>query len=828
MEDSPTPSVVDAGHARPGQAARKLSVSSHQGPPVVLPWRYRELTVDEQLVDAAERLRDTKAPRPIPKWMATPPGSSRSISRVRRQIMQDRRTRAKEVPKVFLPDQDERYREMVAFVHSLQPVVFMGKREEDNVDEVQASTGSDDGESGGQLRVPQVPAPSSSSPEQPPAELGAWTEGFRIQLQKLLTQVGFSLEKELVEPQVQQLYEWYKAHRQPPKDRLQRVPPPPLIGAQPFLQGEAVIHKPIPGSSFYVPERGDAATRTAEQSLQEEGENAADVASRVGDPLRMQAVQLPSARERLRSFETKQIVSREGAMKMKAGLREDAPSPEPPSRPFTPSTATGGAYTARSSTVPSSARSSPTPPFSSRPSSAARPSSAMDYTSRRVTGLDSSRPGTAPRARMRPPTMPLSARPGSAASSSRAPATYSPLTEAAVREAEERQKMAVAEQNMEERWLMRRHRDIANQMIDEERHTAVATWAERRARVEEEIAANAEAMRFQSELWQRGYSVPADAQEDIAVTVAAQQQGRTEQLSTVRSETALSDSAEEEEEENVPLADEAELPHASDELLHGRISRPQSAPRYDVSRVEAPSDGRHAHFRTQSKHAALVQPAGYDRIANLRRMHKHLIRDTEEDEMGNDEYESGSPRCIFDTAAGQNHVSLSKYTQDQTQAQEQPAVARPKDDSDVLAAVCDWWRAKHGTEAPTPADCGITLDEMRFKQQQEAAAVKRRLAHWSSAANRHVNAAVIDAALVMPMHVHKPDGAIFNATPDLGCFDEQFRDLLQHHPWAKEYLAKRACIGTKKKKKKKKGGRAKSRNSRSPKRSVRGGRSSPR
>lgn len=412
--------------------------------------------------------------------------------------------------------------------------------------------------------------------------------------------------------------------------------------------------------------------------------------------------------------------------------------------------------------------------------------------------------------------MPLSARPASAASSSRETASYSPLTEAAVREADERHKMAVAEQNMEERWLMRRHRDISNQMLDQERHAAVALWAERRARVEEEITANAEAMRFQSELWQRGYSIPVDAHEDIADTVAAQQQVATEQLSTVQSETVLIDSAEEErddEEENVPMDDE-ELPPTSDEPLQVRGSRPQSAPRYDVSHVETTSDGRHAHFRTESKQPESVQPVGYDRIANLRRMHKHLIRDTEEDETGIDENESGSPRCIFDTAAGQNHVSLSKYTQDRNQAQEQPPVTRPTDDSDVIAAVCEWWRTRHGIEAPMLADCGIALDEMRFKQQQEAAAVKRRLAHWSSATTRHVSSAVVDDALVMPLHVHKPDGPMFNVTPDLGSFDEHFCDLLRLHPWAKDYLRRRACIGSKKKKKKK--GRAKARPSQVP------------
>lgn len=436
--------------------------------------------------------------------------------------------------------------------------------------------------------------------------------------------------------------------------------------------------------------------------------------------------------------------------------------------------------------------------------------------------------------------MPLSARPssGSAASSSRAPVPASVLTEAAVHEANEHE-MAIARQNMEERWLMRRHRDIANQMIDEERHAAVAVWAERRARVEEEIAANAEAMRFQSELWQRGYAMPADAQEDIAVTAASQfgEQGQPEQLSAVQSRSALSDVEAAEEEDDVPSADDSET-------LSPRGDRPQSAlvgpspsshdpqpaPRYDVSRLESDA-GRNLQIRAPSKNTNEVPTAKNVRIARIRHMHKHLLRDASDDEEINDEYDSTAPRCIFETAEGENHVSLSKYTQDQNQALDPAAqaVTRVTDDSDVIATVCDWWRTRHGTEAPTLGDAGITLDEMRLKQQQEAAAAKRRLAHW----NRHVSGAVVDAALVMPMHVHKvvsrpgqPDGTIFNGSPDLCCIDDQCRDLLQSHPWAKEYLAKKACLGGSKKKKKK--ARARGKGARSPRRKVAIGKSSPR
>merc|ERR1719421_1966944 len=72
---------------------------------------------------------------------------------------------------------------------------------------------------------------------------------------------------------------------------------------------------------------------------------------------------------------------------------------------------------------------------------------------------------------------------------------------------------------MDQRWLAKRHKDVADQQRDEEQKEALESWAERRARVEEEISRNAEAARFTSVLQRCEYVPPADAGEDVASSV---------------------------------------------------------------------------------------------------------------------------------------------------------------------------------------------------------------------------------------------------------------------------------------------------------------------
>lgn len=345
------------------------------------------------------------------------------------------------------------------------------------------------------------------------------------------------------------------------------------------------------------------------------------------------------------------------------------------------------------------------------------------------------RPGTATKMGPRPPTLPSSARMRSRAESWSTGVASSALSgfnlqEALEQEAEE-QEMVTAQKNMEERWLMRRHRDIANQMVDEDRHAAVAAWAERRARVEEEIAYNAEAMRFQSDLWQRATILPSDAEQDIPATEPA--------------------------DEEVDV-----LPgQMSSQRVAACPVSPQKPPsRHDVSQItslehQVPSGSKSA---LPLRETNLVK---MDRIANLRRIHRHLLRASEETQdaaFDNDEPDT-CPESIFQTEVGVNHISLSAYTPDCTQV---AVSVRNKDDADVMAAVCDRWSGCELTPA-LAAETGESLHEMRFKQQQEAEAVKRVLVRR----NCPFSAAVVDSALIMPPHFAKPGACGFNAEPNL-------------------------------------------------------------
>jgi len=304
------------------------------------------------------------------------------------------------------------------------------------------------------------------------------------------------------------------------------------------------------------------------------------------------------------------------------------------------------------------------------------------------------------------------------------------------------EQLAVAQEHMQERWVMRRHRDIANRMVDEERHAAVANWAERRARVEEEVALNAETMRFQSELWQRGATLPADAEEDIAPT-APPDDGLEESFN-----------------------------FDANSLIKKPIGSKQpgvtvaAPPKYDVSKVSA--EIQHVQFSAEAYASPRSKPISedcprLDRIANLRRINKNLLQASEAEDV-DDGFSDFPAESIFQTEVTTQHISLSAYTPDSTQA----AVSfRNKDDADVLAAVCDHWstRQEHvlGVYVESEVGSGVSMHQMRFKQQQEAEAVKRVMARR----NCPFNAAVVDSALVMPSHVITPEACIFNTEPNL-------------------------------------------------------------
>lgn len=309
------------------------------------------------------------------------------------------------------------------------------------------------------------------------------------------------------------------------------------------------------------------------------------------------------------------------------------------------------------------------------------------------------------------------------------------LREALEKEAAE-QRIETALQNMEERWVMRRHRDIANQMVDEQRHAAIAVWAERRARVEEEMAYSAEAMRFQCELWQRATELPADAEEDIAPTAPPDKEKQE-----------LQDSAKDSSRKRSEMATTS-LPPRID------VSGDQQV-RFAPETITTP---RLASF--------VKDPTKVDRITHLRYIHRHLLQGSElaEEEDEDDHGDSDVPTdSIFQTevsACAYQHVSLSTYTADASQAL---VATRNQDDADVVAAVCDRWPQCAPMGKECEAGTGANLHELRFKQQQEAEAVKRRLTRR----NCPFNASAVEGALVMPSHFVRPERCVFNTEPNL-------------------------------------------------------------
>lgn len=342
------------------------------------------------------------------------------------------------------------------------------------------------------------------------------------------------------------------------------------------------------------------------------------------------------------------------------------------------------------------------------------------------------------------------------------------VREALEREAEEQQ-IAIAQQNMEERWILKRHRDIANQIIDEERHAAVAEWAERRARVEEEIAHNAEAMRFQSELWRRGSCMPADAEQDIAATAP------------------LNEEFEETGADSAPSG-QGSLTKRASMIVAPSPHKPPT--RHDVSKVSEISDEQQVNCAPEESprlKGFLQEPSVADRIANLRRINRHLLQASEVEERNTDYGEfDAAPESIFQTEVGAQHISLSAYTPDSTQA---IVPFRNQDDSDVVAAVCETWPTANGKAEVGTA---VNLHEMRFKQQQEAEAVKRLLARR----NCPFSAAVVDSALVMPPHRIKPEACTGYLEPNLnteGMPDWYFQDQQK----TKNKSARRKNVGRK-------------------------------
>lgn len=291
------------------------------------------------------------------------------------------------------------------------------------------------------------------------------------------------------------------------------------------------------------------------------------------------------------------------------------------------------------------------------------------------------------------------------------------VREALEQEATERE-LAVARENMDERWLARRHRDIADRMLGDQRHAAMGVWAERRARVEEESALNAETMRFQSELWQRGNSLPADAGQDIAATAPA----------------------------NEELQENGHPGHCD----FATTSRPRipnvgrlPPPRHDVSQIAGEEQLVRFPHEPASSAELDLDLTKMDRIALLRRIHRDLLEDlVEVCEVDEADVVEACSHSIFDTEVSTQHISLSAYTADSTREQVHRGIVANRE---------------------IEPDIGLTMREMRFQQQQEAESVKRVLARR----NCPFDAAVVESGLVMPSNVVEPSDCPFNVEPNL-------------------------------------------------------------
>jgi len=292
---------------------------------------------------------------------------------------------------------------------------------------------------------------------------------------------------------------------------------------------------------------------------------------------------------------------------------------------------------------------------------------------------------------------------------------------------EAKEPLTEAELRMEERWLQYRQKEITDQLVAEERRAAVRDWAERRARVEEEIARNIESSRYQSELRRRAYRMPDDADEDIAPS-------------------SPSDGA---------TASAPPRPPSAGTRASNSRSGAAGVPKFDVSRVDKGAVRFCWDGGVQPKVAKPKAPASA-RAAYLRRIHRKLL-EAEEDAPKGEEAEEGTSEDAGSSAAPDARddrlarMSLSPYHPDgEDEAEGAVGTFRREDDSDVLATACKaWWRA-HNVDPDDlrPAGGAVGLEEIRFGQMQEVEEVKRVFARC----NRPMDATVLERALVMPVH----------------------------------------------------------------------------
>lgn len=540
-------------------------------------------------------------------------------------------------------------------------------------------------------------------------------------------------------------YEWYKhvskkldqassnALGEAGRQKAERIPKRrgPDIDFYELAPEDLAADGNLPGSGFYG---GHNQNDELEGCMRMSALLSEDACPGEDVPPQPPVAQLAPPWERLKQTKTKQVASplmprrRPSlieSLKLKKNVDHDYVD-----RPFTPST-TAGSSTARS--LPASARSTPSPfPVPSRCASPAsnysRPVSATNANARgpelvllrRVHAAGLSRPGTAcdfsvpEHFAIMEGTLP----PRPATVQDHVQDTGNNASRAGVLQKEP---MTDAEIRMEERWLQYRHREIADQIIAEERRVVVREWSERRARIEEEISRNMEASRYQSELNRRGYSMPDDADDDIDIAT-----GRPIPRN-VKTQTETCD---------VPTYDVTTVQNS-------RAVRFHAATTPNMKKPTPPVSARSAYLRRI--HQRLLQPPAKP-TSNRQSVPAEGILEEEAGDEGAGEQNQGA---IEDDG----RILLSPYTTERAQgdhAERRPVPLRRPDDSDVHAVVCRNWQNAHGLSAQdfNPVDREAGLETIRFKQMQEIEAVKRVFSRW----NRQIDAGVLERALVMPSH----------------------------------------------------------------------------
>eukprot|EP00435_Cladocopium_sp_Y103_P007899 s548_g2.t1 len=662
---SPSSAAVPVAVPAAPRKPLDLPICSFRGPEVNLPWTERtELPVEQQLEDAVQRLQVAQEER---HKLEEEVGSGKYPLTLK---CKERRppafaSRAADAQKMLQIQKDPRFLELQAALQA-DPAASTG---------TQGGSGARSGShrSGAQTARPNFMGTLETK--------ASWKQHFYAGLRMLIETVNMSLDPKMAEKQLEEAYRWYLSSKQPGGTCKAGDLGPDFHD---FCADEVLRHPAPPGSAYYTPSTEHQEGQPAPSASLEKVEDVDGVKVLAGRTV--VEARLASPKERLKEFSTKALVRPLTARKLK-----DLAGAEPePNRPMTPSTTSGGeGLTARSLV---SAR-----------------STAVTGVSRPTSAMSMARSGMSRGATPTPRS--VRGRPQSAASVDSVVGALPHTVEEqdAVNPNEEYLAPypgTEAEWSMERRWRLRRHQAISDKAMGQEKNAALHGWAERRARVEEEISRTAEATRFQCALAERRYVEPADALEDIEATATCEEEvaGR---LSTVARNT----------------------------------QRPEP-PRIDVSQPQV--------FAQVTRFALeKVKPKPLNsRIAHLRRIHAHLIADDSDQEE-----DAGAE-------GDAENAMLSAY------APNAMATCRVEDDSDVLAGVCDWWRHLHMPEDQNDGS-SAALDEMRFNQLQEVEDIKRVFSARSVPLNVPIleRALVMPAHKMNPGHLNGI--YLVNTKPDL-------------------------------------------------------------